>query len=269
MGAWITGSIADMGLFSRQLIWAILIAVSLLINAGCASHPLESGQKRSESSNRAKTVRVRKGDTLYGLAWKAGLDYRTLARWNGLKKPYLIYPGQIIRLYPSKPSGHKKKTGRKKTRSSTKQPKKATKRQSRKTATTKKTHNRQPAAGSLKWIWPVRGKIISTFSSKDATRDGIRIAGHKGQRVVAAESGEVVYVGSGLIGYGKLIIIKHNSKFLSAYGHNARLRVKEGQKIKKGQYISDMGETHDGRAALYFEIRKYGKPRNPLSYLPK
>ena len=86
---------------------------------------------------------------------------------------------------------------------------------------------------------------------------------------MAAESGEVVYVGTGLIGYGKLIIIKHNTQYLSAYGHNQRLLVKEGQKVKKGQHISDMGSAHDGRAVLYFEIRKYGKPKNPLAYLPK
>ncbi len=120
----------------------------------------------------------------------------------------------------------------------------------------------------LNWIWPVRGKLVETYSSSDSSRAGIKIAGQRGRKIRAAEAGQVVYVGSGLVGYGRLIIIKHSNKYLSAYGHNDKLLVKEGEVVKKGAYIADMGFAHSGQAMLHFEVRKYGKPVNPVAYLP-
>ncbi|WP_041070828.1 peptidoglycan DD-metalloendopeptidase family protein [Thiolapillus brandeum] len=265
-------------LFSVMLI--PILAVVLL--NGCATHKVTDKKTRASTSHRKPVpgkhggyYRVRKGDSLYSIAWRAGLDYRTLARWNGLRSPYTIYPGQRIRLSP--PKSHSKPAPAK---GSTKKP--VYRRKTEKPATAPKKPRTAPppvshpvkkppkaASGALHWQWPVRGRILSRFASSDAAKGGIRIGGRKGQKIMAAEAGQVVYVGSGLIGYGQLIIIKHNNKYLSAYGHNSRLLVKEGDKVSRGQHISDMGVTHKGTPLLYFEIRRFGKPVDPLKYLPK
>ena len=119
----------------------------------------------------------------------------------------------------------------------------------------------------LYWQWPVQGKILRSFYATG--NKGIDIAGHIGKKIRAAESGIVVYSGSGLVGYGNLLIIKHNYLYLSAYAHNRRLLVKEGHKVKKGQLIAEMGAGVDAKPALHFEIRKNGKSVNPISYMPK
>ena len=119
----------------------------------------------------------------------------------------------------------------------------------------------------LDWIWPATGKIVSGFS-ETANLKGIDIAGKSGQPVVASAAGKVVYAGTGLRGYGKLIIVKHNSTFLSAYAHNKEIDVKEGQQVAKGQKIAEMGDTDADQVKLHFEIRRLGKPVDPTRYLP-
>ncbi|MFM1891783.1 MAG: hypothetical protein RLZ44_860, partial [Pseudomonadota bacterium] len=128
-----------------------------------------------------------------------------------------------------------------------------------------------PAAtsGRLDWVWPTAGELVSRFSGEDPARKGVKIAGREGQGVAAAEGGKVVYSGSGLIGYGRLIIIKHNDKYLSAYGHNRKLLVKEGDQVTKGERIAEMGMSNSGRAMLHFEIRREGTPVDPLQLLPR
>jgi lipoprotein NlpD len=126
----------------------------------------------------------------------------------------------------------------------------------------------QTPDGSLHWIWPTRGVVVQNFRKGDRTRQGIRIAGNVGQSVLAAESGRVVYTGSGLPGYGKLIIIKHNKNYLSAYGFNRKLLVKDGKKVNKGEQVAEMGRSADGKALLHFEIRRRDTPLNPLKLLP-
>lgn len=130
----------------------------------------------------------------------------------------------------------------------------------------------------LVWRWPVKQRrLLRSFSAKDPARQGLDLAGEKGNPVFAAATGRVVYAGSGLVRYGRLIIIKHNEKFLSAYAHNQKLHVKEGESVKLGQRIADMGRTgnlgeiadNGKRAKLHFEIRRNGKPVNPSRYLPK
>ena len=118
------------------------------------------------------------------------------------------------------------------------------------------------------WTWPTSGPVSVDFGGKPGTGTGILIDGKSGQPITAAASGRVVYAGSGLIGYGQLIIIKHNDTYLSAYGYNASLLVKEGEVIKKGQRIATMGEGPERKARLHFEIRRNGKPVNPRQYLP-
>ncbi|MEP6485227.1 MAG: peptidoglycan DD-metalloendopeptidase family protein [Rudaea sp.] len=126
----------------------------------------------------------------------------------------------------------------------------------------------QLSAGGVTWHWPAMGNVIGTFVSGDQTKQGIDIAGNEGDPVAATADGEVVYSGNGLIGYGELIIIKHNASFLSAYGHNRKRLVQEGDKVKAGQRIAEMGASSAARNELHFEIRKNGKPINPLEFLP-
>jgi lipoprotein NlpD len=123
-------------------------------------------------------------------------------------------------------------------------------------------------AGGLAWRWPGKGPLIGSFVAGDQTRQGIDIGGTAGDPVLAAADGEVVYSGNGLLGYGELIIVKHNASFLSAYGHNRKRLVQEGDKIKAGQQIAEMGSSASARDELHFEIRKNGKPVNPIDYLP-
>jgi lipoprotein NlpD len=126
----------------------------------------------------------------------------------------------------------------------------------------------QLSAGGVTWRWPADGKVVGTYVAGDQTKQGLDIAGSAGDPVRAAADGEVVYSGNGLIGYGELIIVKHNANFLSAYGHNRKRMVSEGERVKAGQEIAEMGSTSASRDELHFEIRKNGKPVNPLDYLP-
>ena len=119
------------------------------------------------------------------------------------------------------------------------------------------------------WRWPASGKIVKGFRKGDDTRKGIVLSGKVGQSIIAAEEGKVVYSGSGLIGYGQLIIIKHNNYYLSAYGHNRKILVKEGDWVTRGKKIAEMGTNDTGVPALHFEIRKNGNPLNPVAVLPK
>jgi lipoprotein NlpD len=119
----------------------------------------------------------------------------------------------------------------------------------------------------IDWAWPTSGKVIAGFS-ENANLKGIDIGGKSGQPVLASAAGRVVYAGSGLRGYGKLIIVKHNNTFLSAYAHNREILVKEGQHVSKGQKIGEMGDTDADQVKLHFEIRRLGKPIDPSKYLP-
>jgi lipoprotein NlpD len=190
---------------------------------------------------------VRKGETLYSISWRYGKDPAEVARWNRLGDGSLIYPGQVIRLTP--PSGAR----------ATGEQKRAAGRQSLPSI---------PAQPPPAWTWPTSGKINVEFGGKPGSGTGVLINGKSGQPIIAAASGRVVYAGGGLIGYGQLIILKHNDTYLSAYGYNARLLVKEGQSVQKGQRIATMGEGPERKPRLHFEIRRNGKPVNPRQYLP-
>jgi lipoprotein NlpD len=119
----------------------------------------------------------------------------------------------------------------------------------------------------VNWSWPVSGKVVAAYSEA-ANLKGIGIGGKAGQPVLASAAGKVVYAGSGLRGYGKLVIIKHNKTYLSVYAHNSEILVKEGQTVSKGQKIAEMGNTDADQVKLHFEIRRQGKPVDPLRYLP-
>jgi len=225
------------------------------------------------------TYIVEKGDSLYSIAWLYGLDYRQIAKDNHLVPPaYKIQAGQKLRLRPQQTKNKNvsaapvKTTGKPPvvTESATNAMTSSSKVDAEKIA---QIAAPTPSSGStakvsgIVWAWPAQGKIVSTFNPDDLNR-GIDIAGKLGQPVVAAASGKVVYAGSGLRGYGQLIILKHNDNFLSAYAHNQKLLVKEGQTVKMGQTIANLGDTEAKSPMLHFEIRQNGKPVDPLKFLP-
>ena len=203
---------------------------------------------------------VSRGDTLYSLARDNGVKVAQLARWNFIRHPYRIKPGQKLRLHP--PSVAVDNVVTESRPADARSPAIAAVPDSPAPAV------RLPSRVS-KWIWPVGGKVVKTFSQQDTDRKGIGIAGRRGQAVKAAADGQVVYSGNGLISYGNLVIIKHSNAFLSAYAYNRKLLVKEGEAVRAGQTIANMGSAERGRAMLHFEIRKNGKPVNPLRYLPR
>lgn len=208
---------------------------------------------------------VQRGDTLYSISWRYGLDYREVARWNNVNERFQIYPSQVLNLT----SGG----GAAATSQSTPPPSS----QQKPAAQSAEPARQEPAprastpavAGQPAWRWPAEGQIIRRFSAIEGGSKGIDIAGKTGDSVVAAADGRVVYAGSGLLGYGNLVIINHNRQFLSAYAHNSRILVSENDMVKSGTKIAEMGQTGTDRVQLHFEIRRDGKPVDPLTYLPK
>ena len=214
-----------------------------------------TSQPRSGQLRAPTVYKVKKGDTLYSISWRYGMDYKTLARINHIRSPYRIFVGQklLFKSYRKTASTSKKTTTT-----------------SKKTTKTVKSDTKSALSNQrLTWRWPTKGKVISTYSKSAAGRKGIDISGKSGQKVVAAASGKVVYSGNGLPRYGNLLIIKHNDVYLSAYAHNKSLLVKEGEYVKSGQRIALLGRTGTQRDQLHFEIRRNGKPVDPMRFLPK
>jgi lipoprotein NlpD len=224
--------------------------------------------------------RVRRGDSLYVIAFNFGLDWRDIAEWNGIRSPYVIYPDQQLRMSAPKPRNpgvavtRPAKTPKgSTTRDGTADPALAGQKRSAKTSSPAPSAppRSEPVSRSDpgRWLWPTEGRVISAFKANDPARNGIEIGGREGQPVVATAAGEVVYSGSGLIGYGELIIIKHSDRMLSAYAHNKRRLVAEGQAVAAGQTVGEMGRNDRSQPLLHFEIRVNGTPQDPLRYLPK
>jgi lipoprotein NlpD len=238
-----------------------------------SSKPQTKPAAKPSQKNKSGFHIVTKGDTLYSIAWRYSFDFKQVANWNQIRSPYTIYPGQMIRLKPTlKKKGQplaKPATTTKKAIPKKPLPKKTPKLVQKKTqvAVKKKSTKAALPKGPVKWSWPTKGKLVK--SNSPTSKKGIDISGSAGQRIKAAAAGEVVYSGGGLLGYGKLIIIKHNETYLSAYAYNSKLLVKEGDRVNVGQAISEMGQDHTGRNVLHFEIRQNGKPINPTKYLPK
>jgi lipoprotein NlpD len=259
----------------------------------------EAGQKSSRNKDwRPEAHVVQKGDTLYSIAFNYGFDYHELAELNGIKDPSVISIGQEIRLFPGRPKTAspaasveikpienlvKEQPKLVKYAYSTAAMAQIDKVQEQKSAIAMpasegvaKPESQADAAddtvddsdeAALEWGLPTQGKLIGRFS-ESSNRKGVDIAGKLGQAVLASAPGKVVYSGSGLRGYGKLIIIKHNKTYLSAYAHNDKILVKEGQSVTRGQKIAEMGKTDANQVGLHFEVRRYGKPVDPAKYLP-
>jgi lipoprotein NlpD len=315
----------------RALVVAALAFAGLL--TGCATAP-----------ERHPPVHVvERGDTLYSIAWRNGVDYRTLARLNHIEPPYLIHPGQKLRLGASSAtfaaaSGRPAVTplatqrgaarpqplapylgaaqpeplarpepGPQQPVAATASPRPAAQpaprsepsvvqampaaqpaprreppvaqampavRPTPQAAPPAPARPAQPAsstAGSganMGWLWPSSGPIIKTFTASEDGKRGINIAGELGQPVLAARNGRVVYSGSGLRGYGNLVIVKHDASYLTAYGYNQQLLVKEGETVRAGQRIATMGTGDGSRPALHFEVRRDGRAVDPVTFLP-
>ncbi len=246
---------------------------------------------------------VQKGDTLYSIAFVNGVDYREVAELNHLSDPSAIKIGQQLSLDVPLNEAASTKPEAKPIPAQPRpalggvrlQPKvgkliytedalaKADRMQEEGTpnvapvvamptvvtpkSSTPTLAKEDGVDEPLEWGMPTRGKVIAGFS-ESANRKGVDIAGKRSQVIVASAAGKVVYSGSGLRGYGKLIIIKHNKTYLSAYAHNDQIVVKEGQSVSKGQKIAEMGNTDADQVKLHFEIRKLGKPVDPAKYLP-
>ena len=277
---------------------------------GCGGKTYAPVSDRSLSSVSAPSPSeyiVRKGDTLYSIAFRYGLDYRQLATKNNIGTRYSIYPGQRLRLKSASPQAALESIVRDSsivapkpvitsTRSRAKsskpssaepqpvapQSKKAQKPAVKSSRTVNSTTSKpKPVVdkptkkiqtklvGPIRWKWPVSGRVIGTFKTKGLVNKGVNIAGSRGKTIAAAADGKVVYAGNGLLGYGNLVIVDHNQQFLSAYAHNSRVLVKENDMVKTGQKIAEMGSSGADRVMLHFEIRRDGKPVNPLKYLPK
>ncbi|MCW8871167.1 MAG: peptidoglycan DD-metalloendopeptidase family protein [Xanthomonadales bacterium] len=261
-----------------------------LPGCGPSWSPVEnrSGQASSYQLTADGHYLVRRGDSLYTIAFRMGLDWRDLAKWNDIGAPYTIYPDQQLRLSPApaRAGGNVVTRPAKPPAAavSTEQGTSVPRAQSRTLPATASTASATPAkpppaapapspvTAPMKdpgtWLWPAEGRLLSTFKPNDPSRNGIEIGGKEGQPVICAAAGEVVYSGSGLIGYGELIIVKHSDRMLSAYAHNRKRLVSEGQKVAAGERLAEMGRDDRNQPMLHFEIRVNGTPQDPLKFLP-
>ncbi len=255
----------------RTTALALLPAMALAVLAACSSTvvrtPSTGAGAASSTPRPGASIVVQRGDTLYRLAVNNGISPMDLALWNNIAAPYTIYPGQRLRLYPqdgrapASTASTPRPAAAGTTGGSSRPPVRPTQAPPQPVAA-------PPVASSIAWRWPTDGQIIGRYAAGDPTKQGVDIAGRGGQPVRAAGDGVVVYSGSGLVGYGELIIVKHDDQWLSAYGHNRTRLVNEGTRVKAGQQIAEMGSSGAARDMLHFEIRYNGKPVDPLRYLP-
>lgn len=220
-----------------------------------------------EPVNKPGYYTVKQGDTLIKIGLDQGQNWRDIIRWNSIENPNLIEVGQVLRVVPPSSETHSDQVVVKPINS----PGHSSSGQDISAASQTSAVNSSPTVqssdDSLTFIWPSNGSLQSVFD--ESKNKGIDIAGKLGDEVVASADGRVVYAGSGLRGYGNLIILKHNGNYLTAYAHNQTLLVKEDQSIKKGQKIAEMGNSDSEQIKLHFEIRKQGKPVDPLKLLPQ
>ena len=259
----------------QRLVVGLFLSTTLALLAACSSTPkngVNVVDRNGVAQRPAVTTgqyAVRRGDTLFSIAFRYGWDWKALAARNNIAAPFTIVPGQVIRFdgrSGTQPAGGSSTT----VVSSSSGSKTTVIKRPGTVASTPAPAPALPAGPAPKgWGWPSNGILIGKFSSNGSLNKGIDIAGDLGQPVLAASDGSVVYAGSGLRGYGELIIIKHSDTYVSAYGHNRRLLVREGQQVKVGQTIAEMGSTGTDRVKLHFEIRRQGKPVDPLQFLPR
>jgi lipoprotein NlpD len=320
------------GRIAGLLATGVQIGLLALLLAGCAGPPPVPVNERSGSSYQGTPdgyYRVKSGDSLYGIAFRFGLDWREIAQWNGISSPYVIHPDQLLQVGSGATQAGKSPeiSGSGVQIAAAPSPGSATRTLDTPQTSTTRDYDPDvisdapadvasgpaatadagspdstdpaatdteatvvaaagtpatpqgsqhpagvsysiPAGDPDRWLWPTEGPIISRFQANDPTRKGLDIGGQAGQKVIAAAPGQVVYSGSGLIGYGELIIIKHSDRMLSAYAHNQKRLVGEGESVAAGSSIAEMGTNDRSQAILHFEIRVNGVPTDPLSFLP-
>lgn len=278
---------------------SLMLTLATVLVAGCKSTarlpPIE--QMAQPPSIRLNYHIASRDDSLYTIAWRYGVDFRELAQRNRIAAPYRLHAGQKIMLADSDAATRLAASrtvatprGVQVTAIADDQPVVEVASSSSTAATSSGVKTvpavvakpqpvaptEQPAvavpaaaSGTSHWLWPTNGRLITQYSATDPLRKGIDLEGKQGDPVKAAKAGSVVYAGSGLAGYGQLLIVKHDEQFLSAYAHNNKLLVAEGDAVKKGQVIAEVGSSGTDKNKLHFEIRKSGKPVDPLLYLPR
>lgn len=274
---------------SKIISRVFFLLLSILLSACESEAPAPVIEGWKHGSGQQSDYIVQEDDTVYSIAWAYGLDYHQIVQANHLRSPYKIYPGQHLKMavekastpytapyntpvLDEKPIADDKPVVAKKSPSlKTKTNQVAAAKSSPPSKQPQKSRTlilakRNPTT-NLNWCWPTKGRVTRKFTETSSGNHGLDISGRTGQTIVAAANGKVVYAGSGLRGYGKLIIIKHDESYLSAYAYNKSLLVKEGTLVKKGQKIAEMGQNDSNQTMLHFEIRQNGKPVNPLFYL--
>jgi lipoprotein NlpD len=245
-------------------------AISCLLLVGCVK------SLTYEETARGSVYVVRKGDTLYKIAWQHGLDQRDLARWNGIRDPDVIDVGQRLRLYAPRDAPVNQQAATPSASRPTSSATGTTSAPRTSAPAPRTTPAPQPRAASAppsptlpppSWVWPTDGQVATRFGGTGGIATGIGIAGRAGQSIRAAAAGRIVYSGGGLIGYGQLVIIKHNDTFLSAYGYLNNVIVAQGQDVARGQTIAWMGQGPERQPRLHFVIRRNGTPVDPLLFL--
>jgi lipoprotein NlpD len=284
-------SVGERGAWRGTALMGLVFAV--VLSAGCStrsvrvSAPVEDRMGATaaapklmpgaENAGKPGYFMVRPGDTLYRIAIEHGQSARDVQAWNGLANPNMIEVGQVLRVAPPpgiSPSGAPAPVSS--ATAAVVVPSGAVARpltapavaQGAAPAPAQMPSGPPVKAGDeVQFIWPASGSVIAQFD--EVKNKGVSISGRVGDAVLAAADGRVVYAGAGLRGYGNLIILKHNDTFLTAYAHNQALLVREDQAVKQGQRIAEMGSSDADRVKLHFEVRREGKPVNPLQYLPK
>ena len=279
--------------------WLLLALLSAMVLSGCANKnrpaPVED---RSPNAARAPAkmvasadnagkpgyYSVKSGDTLIRIGMDNGQSWRDIARWNNIENPNLIETGQVLRVTPPEETGvvvrpvsstnvvtspapaNTASAPAPASNSASVRPPASAANPPNASRPTNNLANTDSAEETVSFQWPTRGNVLAGFD--EVKNKGIDIAGKAGDPVLAAADGKVVYAGSGLRGYGNLVILKHNNTYLTAYAHNQSLLVKEDQAIKRGQKIAEMGNSDADQVKLHFEIRRQGKPVDPAKYLP-
>jgi lipoprotein NlpD len=289
----------------RAIVWSVVMGTGMLV-AGCGTGvsraPVEDRRNSRapgvvmdsntqavkqppgfDNAGKAGYYTVKPGETLIRIGLETGQNWKDIARWNNLEQPNQIEVGQVLRVMPPTVAATASSSPSSATAVAIAAPTGVVTRpiisssgaasspqpgQAGKPATTATMAAADGAAGddNLAWNWPVQGPVLAGFD--EVKNKGLDIGGSAGDPVLAAADGRVVYVGAGLRGYGNLIILKHNSTYLTAYAHNRSLLVKEDQSVRKGQKIAEMGNSDADRVKLHFEVRRQGKPVDPAKYLP-
>jgi len=279
--------------------WMLLALLSACVLAGCANKnrpaPVEDRSPNAtkapakmiagaDNSGKPGYYSVKSGDTLIRIGMDNGQSWRDIARWNNIENPNLIETGQVLRVTPPEETGvvvrpvsstnvvtsptpaSAASAPATATNTAAVRPPASAASPSNSSTPANNLANTDSAEETVSFQWPTRGNVLAGFD--EVKNKGIDISGKAGDPVLAAADGKVVYAGSGLRGYGNLVILKHNNTYLTAYAHNQSLLVKEDQAIKRGQKIAEMGNSDADQVKLHFEIRRQGKPVDPAKYLP-